>query len=378
MTALAIFPASDSEVILLPSERFFVRLVPLALDADVQTQVELALEGSSPFPVPQLYYGFVPAPAGNDALIFAAYRKRFTPEETRSWPDATAVWPMFLALVGESPRTPTIRLWVESDRITALAWNGVDPLPVAMLTGAKEELGEQGRKLAGELRDRTNLPEAVVQEFTGAVRVQRAGEQGRIRLELSGTAGAPDLVTVLDPEAGRSLDVRDKGFLTEHRVILRRGQRLWRSLQICAGGLAAALVLEVLMLAGSFALQKQREDVQQHAAEVRKIETAQTLGTRIEELAQRRLMPFEMLALVNQSRPASIQFLRTTTTSLYGLEIEAQTGNAPDVGQYESALRARPELNGVETRELRSREGVTSFILTVSFRPESLHGETGP
>jgi hypothetical protein len=84
-----------------------------------------------------------------------------------------------------------------------------------------------------------------------------------------------------------------------------------------------------------------------------------------------------MLVMINQNRPASIQFIRATTTGLNTLEIEAQTANAADVGQYEAVLRASQQLAGVETRDLRSREGVTSFILTVTFRPALPTKEAG-
>jgi hypothetical protein len=115
--------------------------------------------------------------------------------------------------------------------------------------------------------------------------------------------------------------------------------------------------------------------VQAHAAEVRKIELAQTVSTRIGELGQRRLRPFEMLALANQSRPASIQFERAATAGLDTLEIEARTGNAADVGQYEAALRASPDVSALELRDLRSREGLTSFGLTITFKADSLRPE---
>jgi hypothetical protein len=171
--------------------------------------------------------------------------------------------------------------------------------------------------------------------------------------------------------------VRDKEFLAVRRTELKRDLLLWRGFAACVGGLAAMLLLEAGLLAGGFWLKSLKGTVQQQAPAVQRIETAQTLSTRIEEMTRRRLMPFEMLALVNQSRPASIQFTRTATTGLYSLEIEAQTTNAADVGQYEAVLRAATELAGIETRDLRSRDGLTTFILTVTFKPESLHREAG-
>ena len=72
-----------------------------------------------------------------------------------------------------------------------------------------------------------------------------------------------------------------------------------------------------------------------------------------------------------------IQFIRANSAGLYTMEVEAQTANAADVSQYEAALRTAPEFAGIETRDLRSREGVTTFVLTVIFKPESLRQGAG-
>jgi hypothetical protein len=113
--------------------------------------------------------------------------------------------------------------------------------------------------------------------------------------------------------------------------------------------------------------------------DVRKIETAQSLSTRIGEMTQRRLRPFEMLAVLNDARPDSIQFLRCVTSGFNTLEIEGQTGNAGSVGSFESTLRGLPALAGVEIRDVRLREGTTNFQLTAVFAPGgALEMEAGP
>ena len=68
-----------------------------ASDADakafVAAQVELALEALAPFPLAQMYYGHFWKTGAANALVFAAYRKRFTAEQTEAWHDAEAVMP---------------------------------------------------------------------------------------------------------------------------------------------------------------------------------------------------------------------------------------------------------------------------------------------
>src|SRR5262245_13996242 len=84
------------KVALLPDALFFTRAVPVtngALPAEATTQIELAIEGFSPFPLAQLYYGWFWIPGAEQALVFAAYRRRFTAEQTALWGDAELVLP---------------------------------------------------------------------------------------------------------------------------------------------------------------------------------------------------------------------------------------------------------------------------------------------
>lgn len=347
-------------LILLPSDRFFVRAVPLAAGADVAAQVELAVESLAPFPLGQLYYGFLPAATGGQALVFAAYRKRFSAAETAEWGPASAVVPAFLIQLGEPPPTPGIRLCTEPRTITALAWDGATPLPVAVLAREADPPSDPALRaaLVAEIRTRTGLATATVEEAAGPATAGWVKEKGSMQLELA--------------------DVRDKGFLAARRTQQKRDRMLWRGFLAGLGGLAAMLALEGGVLAGGIWRQSLQASAARQAPAVQAIETAQALSARVEEMTRRRLLPFEMLALINQRRPASVQFIRTSTTGLHAMEVEAQAANAADVGQYESALRLAPELAGVEIRDLRSRDGLTTFTLAVAYKPESLRREERP
>ena len=68
-------------VVLLPDALFFTRVVAVSEGAAATAaaaEIELALEGVSPFPLAQLYYGWFWKPGSRHALVFAAYRRRFT------------------------------------------------------------------------------------------------------------------------------------------------------------------------------------------------------------------------------------------------------------------------------------------------------------
>ncbi len=373
-------PSHPPAIILLPADAFFVRWLPLVAGAEVGPQVEIALENLSPFPRSQLYAGFLLSPARTSALVFAAYQKRFPRDETARWMAAKAVLPEFLGLLGEAPAKPVIRVWHHNGCCAAAAWDGQEALPLALVVGpvGAGSPAEVAAALCADLRLRTGLGLADVHVYHGACPAEYDGRKNLVRFSLRPESTAAVLTTSLAVAAVDTADVRDREFLGEQRRQRHRDQRLWRGFVVCLGGLAAALVLEVGLVAGRPWLARARAEIQQRAEGVSRIETAQLLGTRIEELTQKQLRPFEMLALANQFRPASIQFIRSVTVGMNRLEIEAQTGNAADVSSYETRLRGAPELAGVVTRDLRSRNGVTSFILTIAFKPEALRPEVHP
>src|SRR5271165_7255472 len=83
-------------VVLLSDALFFTHVVAVADDASaggpagVAEQAELSLEALSPFLLNQLYYGYYWVPGSAKALVFAAYRRRFTVEQTAVWLGAEA------------------------------------------------------------------------------------------------------------------------------------------------------------------------------------------------------------------------------------------------------------------------------------------------
>jgi hypothetical protein len=92
------------------------------------------------------------------------------------------------------------------------------------------------------------------------------------------------------------------------------------------------------------------------------------VATRVEDLTARQERPLEWLAQAAAIRPRSVQFLRAGTRNDRSLEIEVQTANAADAASYEAALRRLPGIETAETRELRVREGLTSFVVALKFK----------
>ncbi len=278
--------------------------------------------------------------------------------------------PDFVALLGDAPTTAKIRVWPSATALVAAAWDGTADLPAHVLARAVSGNAAAAREeLVAELTRRLGTV-AAVEDFSGAATIEPV-KGGGVDFSVAG-GGGRRVVYRGSASALETMDVRDKALLAARRATHRRDHLLWRTLQVALGGLAVAFVLEVVLLAGGILLRQQRAAQAQVAPQVERIQTAQSLGTRIDEMAQRRMRPFEMLAVLNAARPVGIQFTRAVTSSQGTIEIEAQTPIADNAGLFESALRAAPAIASVEVRDLRLREGVTTFQLTATFREGAL------
>lgn len=305
-----------------------MRTIPLAPDAPALAQAELALEGHAPFPLAQLFWGCWVAPDRSRALVYAAHRRRFTPEETAAWEQADLVVPDSLPVLAEAPDEETRR------RLAA------DPArPV------------------------------------GTPRARRKGDQ--LFFEIAGATGAATASAVSPRTDLDALDVRDRAFQQQRRRDRRQRELAWRLLLVAGSIVAAAVVLEVAGLTFSLLARAQRLRVTAQAAGVQKLETAQTLASRVDDLTHRRLRFFEMLATVNAARPRSIQFTRSGSIGRNTIEIEAQTASSDDVDAFQAALRKLADLEKADVRDLRARDGVTTFTLSVVFKAAPTAGNGG-
>jgi hypothetical protein len=366
--------APTDEPVLLPAAAFFVRRVALDPQTDAASQVEIALEAQAPFGVAQLFYGFIAAADGRSALVYATHRRLFSAE---AWDGASVVLPDFAALFGAAPVAPRIRVWQRAGAVTLAGWDGTGELPAFVL--AREVTAASAPEVRADLlADLQRRLGAAVEpeEFRGDLAFA-VPKGGGLELSLDEGGGGRRIAARFDVLALETMDVRDKAVLAERRATRQRDLYLWRVLQVAVGGLILAGLLELGMVAGGILLRQQRESLAAVAPEVQRIQTAQTLGTRIEEMSRRRLRPFEMLAVLNSVRPPGVLFTRSVTNGQGSIEIEAQTANADSAGVFESALRALPAIESLEVRDLRLREGLTTFQLTATFREGSLAGVAG-
>jgi len=364
-------PAAVKKAVLLPDHAFFVRLVPVSPAADpaeLPALVENALEGLSPFAVAQLCYGYFCPPGAARVLVYAAYRRRFTVADAEQWAAADAVLPAFAACLGLAPDRPRALLLNGPDFVTALGWDGRDPVPAFVQTRAVpaeasvEDRTAAKAELTALLRGFPDPVEVAVPEGTSS----RIGDND-LQFTVGGAPArfAPGLLD--------AIDVRDKEELAVRRRNRARDDLLWRVFLGCAAAVGLAALLQLGVEGGRLWLKSRTLQISAQAPAVEEIETKRALANRIDELSTRRLLPLEMVSAAGERIPgSSIQFLRTSTKGLYVLEIEGQTNATTDVFRFQAALKELPVCERVELGQTTDRGGITRFVLTVTFKPGAL------
>ncbi|MBM3853142.1 MAG: hypothetical protein FJ399_08290 [Verrucomicrobia bacterium] len=370
------------KVALLPDSAFFVRSIPLAAGAtpeEATTQIELALEAASPFPLAQLYYGWYWQPGSPHALAFAAYRRRFTTDQAAAWAGSEVVLPAFATALGLEAEPSTTLLLNHPDAITAVHWAG-GPVPSGVLTRAVDPAATE--------EERARIRAELVHHFGGSRKVldfagEPAPEPARSDREIVFRIG--DCASRLPAPVLASADVRDKAELAALRGARRRDVLLWH----VTVGFAASLAL---LAAGEFALvggrMWQRVREQQLAKQkplVERITRIHEYTNKIEELATKRLRPLEMMTQLTgvdlERKPPEIQFTRMQadqSKGLYTIFVEGRTSNPAQVNAYEATLRKLPSIEKVDAPILQLRGDQTQFSLTAVFKPEALASlETG-
>ena len=360
--------AKPQEAAMLPGNRFFVRRLTVEGE-DVPGQVNLALEAISPFPLEQMLVGFVTSADGKQVLAYAAHRRRFTAEESFAWPEDCQVVPEFLALCGHRPTADAIIVHRGDERLTALAWKAGDELPLAIVVAELADADEAS--IAREAAARADMPaDVAVENVTGAI--SGSIVEGDLVLKREGNG------TFTIPKKGLDdSDIRDSDFLAERRKKERLNLILWNAARLGAAVIVVSLILDLAGMVVGMRSSSLEAANEARRPVVEDIEASQAITSRILELGVKRLLPIEMLALVNEKRPATVEFTniqcelkkaKDSTIAKPMMTVDAKTPNAGDISDFLKAVQAMPEVEAATNSEPRVRETSTTFRVEITFK----------
>lgn len=364
--ALAVFQA--------PGDAFVTRRLelPAGLGEDeVAGFVALRLEEISPFPLDQLYHGHLRAPDGSAVFVFAAYRRRFAPEQTEAWPKTLFVLPDFAPALKLSFEADTVVLLRTEAALTALYFEGGKPLPLRtasrpLAADAPAEAVEQARRRV------TALVDGGSREVSWRLaRPPQPRAQG-LHFNLAAERGGAGRDVTLPTGECWAMDIRDPEFVAQQRRRIGVDLLLWRAVQVTAAVFALLVLGEVLLLGGKGYVGWQERRIDSRKAEVAAIEDKNLLGNSLEEFGRSGLQPFEMMSAVGPVRPGSVVFVSATAEGADNLVIDGTAANIADVNAYMAALRLVPQVESVEEKSPpRSRDAGTTFSVNVKFRADA-------
>ena len=370
------------KVALLPDALFFTRSIPItagATAAEASAQLELALEAVSPFPLAQLYYGWFWAPGAEHALVFAAYRRRFTSDQVAEWDGAEFVLPTFAAVAGAEVEPATTMVMSSAEGLTAVNWDAPG-VPAKVLF----------RPLPPEASadDRARVREDLLRAIGGSktvldVTVPPTATPGASDRSVEFQAG--EIVSRLPATAVAAADVRDKAELAALRQARKRDILLWRVTLGCAVALILLLVTELALVGARelwHSVRILKRDKQKPLVE--KIQAADALARRIDELATKRLLPFAMMEALaapdGKRKPDEVWFTSvrcSAANGIYNVIIDGQTSSPAHFSAYENTLKNLASIERVEVRNYQTRGDAATFILDVTFKTDAVKPSNG-
>ena len=176
--------------------------------------------------------------------------------------------------------------------------------------------------------------------------------------------------TALDDLAEYALDEgRIDDGLWMLRQSIRMSTRLTRAVRIQEN---------LLRFAYAFAAQKKPEVAASLLSfSTTRIEQTQSVAKRLDEISTQRLLAFEMINVLNNKRPAGMDFNSVTPKGSWQLDIRGQANSADATSTFETDARKIPGVDKLEVMEKNSRDRMTVFHYEITFKPGWLEAGGG-
>lgn len=370
-------PVLPPSLMLIPGEYFFIEKITGIDDEvakDLDSFIEIQLEGVSPFSLDQLYWGYLYNKAEQSMLLYAMYIGRLTNEEKDRIlsNEISYVFPSFIAGLGHQYNEPTVNFIASGTSLSALYWNK-NTLPIQIETIAIKESESQTRE---ELLKTLNTKEYKVEAGYWQVDKMEILADRSVRFEnryqgLAEGDTKPNHIFVLHGKDGttwnadiRSVDITKAKFKEQKTTHV-----VWLATLGVLAAFGLLIIGEALWLMGKMYLNAKESRFKDQAPKVKLIEAQESLTQKIEQITKKNLTPFQMLALLNNSRPKNVYFTSVTIGNDNRLVIEGASATVDDLNKYTDDLHKTGIIENFEVSQIASRQGRVTFKMDVKFKP---------
>jgi hypothetical protein len=382
-------PVKAEQILILPSYLFFVETieVPDELEfSEIPDFAELSLESIAPFPIDQLYWGYLYSKGMQTLLLYAAHHQRVKKDGFADLPDYAWVIPDFATLSGACFNDDTLVLLEGHNSLSLIYFERDIKIPKSVWVNTCTDLITKDaiRSLKSEIHD---LPKtaptlhlrpavATVNENGLATFEHAASEQTEAR-HYDGAW------QTLNPTESRlwQMDVRSLDFKTAEQTKRRTSTLIAR---ITGWAAIFALVLtgvEGLLFASQSWLKTQIVQIERQQDAVLKVEEKQILVNKLDQVAQNELRPVEMLEAANNIRlklSLGIEYDSVVIEGSNHITIEGKATSITALNRYVDSLENSGSFKLLAEQKPVTRNGKTTFKVSLVYSSEIIPTEESP
>ena len=339
---------NSREIIILPNDLFFVELTELPIEVDeneIDSFAELNMEGSSPFPIEQLNWGFRFEPNSRKILLFATHRDRLKNSNYKELESYLWVLPEIAVL-------PDINS-LEVDTFSMRASNDA---PALKLLKKEIEINEAGLP--------TFKFEATSRNFCADAKDSEEISE----LKYSNPPSTHEVFAPNDHELWRA-DVRSVEYKKREKSRRSISARITRFFYWASIFAIFIITLECILLGTKSWTSRQESLIAEQSGAVSKIEEQRSLINKLEQMFQNEVRPVAILGALNTVRPRGIYFTSTTTTIDNNITIEGVAQTINELNNYIETLKGSGQFSLTQDPKSLTRSGKTTFTMTLAYTP---------
>lgn len=377
----------EPQLLLVPGHYFYAHRFEIAASmtrAEVEAFLALALEGTAPFPLEHLVWGFIYQPGESHALVYATARQRLRALGDKNLETFYHAYPGFVSRLGLVSNQARVSYLSQNGSLSALFFQAGCIVPEKIISReitadllTDEALLESREALHASIDTNGYLVEEGL--WVGEGTQINAKGQPVFHHRRLGAAADETADHCLDRDGTGlwELDLRDSAFAHRHLRSRRLANRLWMGMQ----GLAAMLIVLILLQLGTWAIARATgwidDQINARFEAAEQINKSKEFIERLDADSAQSLDPVRMLVVVNEVRPKAIYFknagaskAKDSNTMELKFEGECSQG-AGTVNSYADALRTLDSVLMVN-QSVAIKDGRTHFEMTVSFDPARL------